>query len=214
MSASTTPTVSPCSVSATARFEVTDDLPTPPLPEAIAYTRVSESGLANGISRSACPPRSCWRRAARCSSLITPRRTSTLVTPSTDAHAWRVSRSRVDFNGHPETVSRIVTATAPASSTDRSPTMPSSVIGLWISGSSTPESASSSASRVGAAMPATLTASYLPPSGPVGASAGGTDAGGFFRLPLDLAVPLGGSPGSARISSRNSSSSSRSSERT
>ena len=36
-----------------ARFTVTDDLPTPPLPEAIAMTVVNESGLANGISRSA-----------------------------------------------------------------------------------------------------------------------------------------------------------------
>jgi hypothetical protein len=36
MSASTTPTRSPSAAIATARFAVTDDLPTPPLPEAIA----------------------------------------------------------------------------------------------------------------------------------------------------------------------------------
>ena len=34
---------------------MTLDLPTPPLPEAIAYTRVSEPGLEKGISRSALP---------------------------------------------------------------------------------------------------------------------------------------------------------------
>ena len=45
-----------------ARLTVTDDLPTPPLPEATAYTRVSEPGRANGISCSAGPPRSCSRR--------------------------------------------------------------------------------------------------------------------------------------------------------
>ena len=37
---------------------MTDDLPTPPLPEAIAKTLVSEPGWANGISRWAWPPRS------------------------------------------------------------------------------------------------------------------------------------------------------------
>ena len=51
MSASTTPTDSPRAAIATARFTVTDDLPTPPLPEATQYTRVSEPGWANGISR-------------------------------------------------------------------------------------------------------------------------------------------------------------------
>jgi hypothetical protein len=56
---------------------VTDDLPTPPLPEAIANTLVSESGRENGISFSATPPRSCVCRAARCSADITPRSIST-----------------------------------------------------------------------------------------------------------------------------------------
>ena len=54
MSASTTPTFSPSAAIAAARFTVTEDLPTPPLPEATAYTRVSEPGLAKGTSRSAC----------------------------------------------------------------------------------------------------------------------------------------------------------------
>ena len=38
--------------SATARLTVTEDLPTPPLPLATPYTRVSDSGRAKGISRS------------------------------------------------------------------------------------------------------------------------------------------------------------------
>ena len=53
MSASTTPTDRPRAASAAARFTVTEDLPTPPLPEATAYTRVSEPGWANGMSGSA-----------------------------------------------------------------------------------------------------------------------------------------------------------------
>ena len=36
MSASTMPTLRPCLAIATARLTVTEDLPTPPLPEAIA----------------------------------------------------------------------------------------------------------------------------------------------------------------------------------
>ena len=77
MSASTTPTLRPSAAIAAARLTVTEDLPTPPLPEATAYTRVSEPGWANGISRSAAPPRSWVASSSRCSSLITSRSTST-----------------------------------------------------------------------------------------------------------------------------------------
>ena len=38
------PTFKPFCAAATARFAVTEDLPTPPLPEAIPMTRVRESG--------------------------------------------------------------------------------------------------------------------------------------------------------------------------
>ena len=56
---------------------MTDDLPTPPLPDATAITWVSESGRANGISLAGCPPRKvCWS-SWRCSSLITSSVTST-----------------------------------------------------------------------------------------------------------------------------------------
>ena len=56
-----------------ARFTVTDDLPTPPLPLATAITRVSEPGWANGISLAGLPPRSVSCSPERCSSVITPR---------------------------------------------------------------------------------------------------------------------------------------------
>jgi hypothetical protein len=48
MSASTTPTRRPSAARAAARLTVTEDLPTPPLPEATAYTRVSEPLLGEG----------------------------------------------------------------------------------------------------------------------------------------------------------------------
>ncbi len=57
MSASMRATLCPAAASAAARFTVTDDLPTPPLPLTIAYTLVSEDGWANGITRSGAPPR-------------------------------------------------------------------------------------------------------------------------------------------------------------
>ena len=50
MSASIRPTLRPLRAIASARLTVTVDLPTPPLPEAMASTLVSELGRANGIS--------------------------------------------------------------------------------------------------------------------------------------------------------------------
>ena len=48
MSASSTPTVKPVAASAAARLTVTDDLPTPPLPEAIMRTRVVAGPSVSG----------------------------------------------------------------------------------------------------------------------------------------------------------------------
>ena len=62
---------------------MTDDLPTPPLPLAMAYTLVSEPGWAKGISRWARPSLRISLRPARCSALITPRVRSTDMTPGT-----------------------------------------------------------------------------------------------------------------------------------
>ena len=71
MSASRTPTVRPWAASAMARLTVTDDLPTPPLPLAIAKTLVSEPGWAKVISRWACPLLSVSLSPERCSGVIT-----------------------------------------------------------------------------------------------------------------------------------------------
>src|SRR6266568_3220480 len=101
MSASTTPTFWPEAASAAARFTVTDDLPTPPLPLATAYTRVSEDGWANGICGSACPPRSWVCSARRCSSLITSSWTRTEDTPGSLPTAAVTSRVIFSRSGHP-----------------------------------------------------------------------------------------------------------------
>ena len=52
MSASSTPTVKPWAARAAARFTVTDDLPTPPLPEATAMTRVVAGTAVSGAAPS------------------------------------------------------------------------------------------------------------------------------------------------------------------
>src|SRR5438094_930491 len=70
MSASSTPTDRPRAAMAAARLTVTLDLPTPPLPDATAYTRVSEPGGANEAT--GCAAESGWwagqwpRRRPRC----------------------------------------------------------------------------------------------------------------------------------------------------
>src|SRR5437764_11354478 len=130
MSASTTPTDSPRSAIATARLTVTDDLPTPPLPEATAYTRVSEPGWANGMTGSAASvPRTVLRSAARCSSLITSRTTWTEVTPGTADTAVVTRLVMVSRIGQPATVRYTSTRTAPSAPICTSLTMPSSVSG-------------------------------------------------------------------------------------
>ena len=87
MSASSTPTDRPRAAIAAARLTVTVDFPTPPLPEATAYTRVSELGWANGMTGSRASPRNCLRSSVRCSSLITSSVTLTAPVPGTSATA-------------------------------------------------------------------------------------------------------------------------------
>src|SRR5829696_945465 len=149
MSASTTPTERPRAASATARLTVSEDLPTPPLPEATAYTRVSEPGLANGISFSTRPgPRSSSCSWRRWSALITSSSTCTPVTPSSGATAAVTSRVMVSRSGQPEMVRKMPTVTVPSGSTRTSLTMPSSVTGRRISGSRTDASAAVTCSAV------------------------------------------------------------------
>ena len=104
MSASATPTFAPDAARAAARFTVTDDLPTPPLPLATAKTRVSEVGLEKGISGASWPPRSWVCSPRRCSSLITSSSTRTRDTPSTAPTAAVTSRVIVSRSGQPATV--------------------------------------------------------------------------------------------------------------
>ena len=137
MSASRTPTDNPRAAIAAARFTVTLDLPTPPLPDATAYTRVSEPGWANGITGSRASPRSCLRSSVRCSSFMTSRVTLTAPVPGTSATAWRTRSEISVFFGQAAVVRYTSTCTPASASTLTLLTMPSSVIGRRSSGSIT-----------------------------------------------------------------------------
>ena len=94
-SASITATFWPRWARATARLVVTDDLPTPPLPDAMSSTRVCARRVGEGdlaalgvaVGRLAARggatgrPAASPARAARCSSVITPKERSTDATP-------------------------------------------------------------------------------------------------------------------------------------
>ncbi len=69
-SASITPTVLPSRARATARLAVTVDLPTPPLPEDTAMTRVRLPGPPIVTSRVAPPPRTLATSYGRSSSVM------------------------------------------------------------------------------------------------------------------------------------------------
>ena len=76
MSASSTPTVNPWAAIAAARLTVTDDLPTPPLPDATASTRVVAGIWVSG----ACS------RAFHRAWVITSRRSSASISPHSMRH--------------------------------------------------------------------------------------------------------------------------------
>src|SRR5262249_43235812 len=171
----------PEAASAAAGLTVTDDLPTPPLPLAIAYTWVSDDGWANGISRSTRPPRSWVCSSRRCSSLITSRSTATPVTPGTAATAAVTSRVMVSRSGQPATVRYTSTLTLPSGAISTFLTMPRSVIGRRISGSLTRASASLTCSVVGGGVSADgLMASCYVARGP---NPGGVGGAGRRSLP-------------------------------
>ena len=92
MSASSTPTTKPRRASATARFTVSDDLPTPPLPEATASTRVLAETAVSGASWLAFQ-RARLMTSARPAASICPIRTSTGPAPGIPATRFRTSRS-------------------------------------------------------------------------------------------------------------------------
>ena len=120
-------------------FTVTDDFPTPPLPEAIAMIEVLG---AKEILVGPCEfgPRSLPTRASRCSGDIGVRLTSTRSTPMSGCTAAVTSCVIRSRSGHPSIVSRTSTRTLPPS-TWIPWSIPMSSIGLPISGSSTSRSA-------------------------------------------------------------------------
>ena len=138
-SASKIPTLKPACAVAIAIFTVKEDLPTPPFPDAIPMTRVSESGCANGINASR-PPRINFFTSLRCVSFITPKSIFTSVIPSMLETAFTTSLRKRSFIGQPAIVKRILIEAIPESTLTDS-TIPNSVIGRCSSGSMTVESA-------------------------------------------------------------------------
>ncbi|CAB4640712.1 unannotated protein [freshwater metagenome] len=138
-SASMIPTRKPMAAVCAARFAVTLDFPTPPLPLVTAITRVRASGV-KGFPPDF--PAVNWEiKAPRCSGDITPM-VSEMVRPSaTASRAPLTLRSIRSAAGQPTMVSNTV-AVMELLSTLTSSTMPSSVMGRRSSGSMTPESAS------------------------------------------------------------------------
>src|SRR5215208_9815 len=151
MSQSITATRWPWAARPAARLTVTEDLPTPPLPEATASTLVVDSSPQKVIffcSWAAPGPRRRVTMACRWSSVITPRSTLTPVTPGSGETAAVTSRVMRSLSGQPATVSSTSTTTRPLASMATSLTMSRSVMGRWISGSITCPSAVMTSSRV------------------------------------------------------------------
>ena len=151
MSQSITATRCPWAARPAARLTVTEDLPTPPLPEATASTLVVESSPQKVIffcCWAAPGPRRRVTMAWRWSSVITPRSTLTPVTPGSGDTAAVTSLVIRSFSGQPATVSSTSTVTSPPGSMETSLTMSRSVMGRWISGSITCPSAVMTSSRV------------------------------------------------------------------
>ena len=153
-SASSTATERPRFARATARLTVVDDLPTPPLPEAMRSTRVRLAGSANGMARpSEWPtvgfdpavaegsPCNRWRSAARSSSVIEVKPSASSSTSGSASTTDRTRRSISFFSGHPGMVSAMVRRTVPPS-TVTSRTMSRSTMLRCSSGSSTGRRAS------------------------------------------------------------------------
>ena len=149
MSASSTPTVWPRAAMAAARFTVTELLPTPPLPEAMASTRVVAGMRVSGASSRAAH-RAFTMTPLRSSLVISPHVMSTVRTPG-----WvpmRVSTSLLIWprSGQPAIVSFTVRVTVPSAVTATSGTMPRVTMSLPSSGSITPRSSPVTSSTLGA----------------------------------------------------------------
>jgi hypothetical protein len=134
-SASRMPTRSPFCAATTAKLTVRDDLPTPPLPDAIPITRVRFSGWANGMNFSR-PLRRIFLTLSRWPSDITPKLKTTSLTSSISFSAEVTSDVIRSCIGQPEIVRRTFIVTRPDSKSTFS-TIPNSVMGRCNSGSCT-----------------------------------------------------------------------------
>src|SRR5690606_25180523 len=150
MSASSTPTVNPWAATATARLTVTDDLPTPPLPDAIATTLVV-GGTAVSGARSWALRRARLIVRAFSSAVSSVQLKRTADTPGIDSTRVRASRWIWARSGQPAVVRAMVTRTSPPGFTSTPLTMPRSTMSLPSSGSMTPRSIATMSSGVGAA---------------------------------------------------------------
>ena len=139
MSASSTPTRKPWAARAAARFTVTDDLPTPPLPEATAMTRVVVGTAVSGAD-SFTFQRARAMAWAFSSASISVQSSFTPVTPGKDSTRATTSFLIWARSGQPAVVRARVTVTTPSSPTVTALAMPRSTMSLPSSGSMTPRS--------------------------------------------------------------------------
>ena len=131
-SASITATLWPCWASATARLAVTEDLPTPPLPEEISSGRVREPGSLKGMARPSAWPWAGWEPAvdagvavealAQLGALVVGHHGEVEgdVVDAGQARTAPVTRLVISArSGHPATVRATRTATRPPCDVDR-----------------------------------------------------------------------------------------------
>ena len=130
---------------------MTELLPTPPLPLAIASTRV--------VAGTRVSP-ACWRAfqralsitSVRSSGVISPHVMCTSLTPGWTPTRDSISRLMSARSGQPPIVSLTVTSTTPVADTATAGTMPSETMSLPSSGSMTDSRTATTSSRVGGAV--------------------------------------------------------------
>src|SRR3954469_23123694 len=151
----------PSRASAAARFAVTVDLPTPPLPEPMQITFLTAASAP--VGRPSRRPRRCCRPVFSCW-LRTSKPTFTCCTPSSARTAVTTPFWKCDRIGHPGVVSDTTTSTRPSSGCSIERTMPRSTM-LWrSSGSMTTLRAARISSCVG--MRLILAEAQKKPAGP------------------------------------------------
>ena len=141
MSASMTPTVKPRCAMAAARFTVTDDLPTPPFPDAIISTLVVAGISVSGVSRLTFQ-RAIAMVAAFSSGVSSVQVMWAFVTPGSPSMRALTSRWIWARNGQPDVVRAMVTSTRPLGPTTTAFAMPNSTMLEPSSGSTTPRRSS------------------------------------------------------------------------